>query len=496
MSQSTVVSAPGKVLVAGGYLVLEPAFSGTVVSTSSRFYTVVTPKARKESQKITVRSPQFLEATWTYDVGTGSPLEVTPAAHNTSKNKFVHLALRTVLSLAAGTKAPSHIQELLSTGINITIVGDNDFYSQSAKLASLNLPRTLKSLSQLPPFNPLNVHLADVHKTGLGSSAALITALVSALLLHFGLITETTFADAASADRRFAHNVAQYVHCLAQGKIGSGFDVAAAAFGTHIYTRFDPSVLKDLLSSDTPSSQTLYSVLSPSNPAWDYKVEPFKLPPLTRIMLADVNAGSDTPSLVGKVLSWRKANKETSDKLWETLHQHNRSLATNLQLLTRLSEQDPENYASAVKYLASLQPVQWAANPWQPPEEIPIVEKFYGAHRITQDIRQNMKRMGELAGVPIEPPEQTSLLDKCVTQAGIIGGGVPGAGGYDAIWLLVCNPVDCSPELPPVERVEYLWSKYDELKLSPLSAEESHAGGARKENIDDIPGLKDIIVVV
>ena len=37
-----------------------------------------------------------------------------------------------------------------------------------------------------------------------------------------------------------------------------------------------------------------------------------------------------------------------------------------------------------------------------------------------------MKRMGELAGVPIEPPEQTSLLDRCVTQAGVIGGGVPG----------------------------------------------------------------------
>lgn len=37
-----------------------------------------------------------------------------------------------------------------------------------------------------------------------------------------------------------------------------------------------------------------------------------------------------------------------------------------------------------------------------------------------------MKLMGELSGVPVEPPEQTKLLDACVAQAGVIGGGVPG----------------------------------------------------------------------
>lgn len=54
------------------------------------------------------------------------------------------------------------------------------------------------------------------------------------------------------------------------------------------------------------SVQSLSRTLSPENPAWDYRVAPFKLPPYTRLMLADVDAGSDTPSLVGKVLRWRK----------------------------------------------------------------------------------------------------------------------------------------------------------------------------------------------
>lgn len=47
-------------------------------------------------------------------------------------------------------------------------------------------------------------------------------------------------------------------------------------------------------------------MLAPENSAWNYRTAPFRLPPLTRIMLADVDAGSDTPSFVGKVLAWRR----------------------------------------------------------------------------------------------------------------------------------------------------------------------------------------------
>ena len=64
----TIVSAPGKVLIAGGYLVLDPAYSGVVVSTSSRFYTVVRDAEDVEEGKIRVRSPQFTNATWEYSV--------------------------------------------------------------------------------------------------------------------------------------------------------------------------------------------------------------------------------------------------------------------------------------------------------------------------------------------------------------------------------------------------------------------------------------------
>lgn len=48
--------------------------------------------------------------------------------------------------------------------------------------------------------------------------------------------------------------------------------------------------------------------------------------------------------------------------LWTSLDQLNQSLAQTLLHLSKLHEGDPENYASAVKYISSLQPVQVSSN--------------------------------------------------------------------------------------------------------------------------------------
>lgn len=54
--------------------------------------------------------------------------------------------------------------------------------------------------------------------------------------------------------RTIAHNLAQFVHCLAQGKVGSGFDVSAAVFGSQLYTRFNPVRLQPLMDGDPVSA--------------------------------------------------------------------------------------------------------------------------------------------------------------------------------------------------------------------------------------------------
>jgi len=55
--------------------------------------------------------------------------------------------------------------------------------------------------------------------------------------------------------------------------------------------------------------------------------------------------------------------------------------------------------------------------------------------------------MSDKSGVPIEPPAQTELIDACEKVSGVVGGVVPGAGGFDAITLLIEDKAETVAEL-------------------------------------------------
>ncbi|KAL5524100.1 hypothetical protein ACEPAG_8273 [Sanghuangporus baumii] len=483
-NSATVVSASGKVLLAGGYLVLDQKYSGVVVSTSSKFYTVINPASSGKQSKITVRSPQFKDATWEYRVDIGDDVNVSQP-EGAAKNKFVFIALQLTLRLIGELKGLTHLKTALSTGLDITIVGGNDFYSQRAKLAELGLEPRISSLAQIPPFAYTGVSLSEVHKTGLGSSAALVTSLVGALLLHLQAVPALS-GDAASV--HIVHAASQAAHCIAQGKVGSGFDVAAAVFGSHKYTRFNPAVLSPLMNEGGAGSVPLLPVLGPGNKAWDHKIEPFQLPPYTRLMLADVDAGSDTPSLVGKVLKWHKAAGDEAVAFWDTLALSNEAFAAAILRLSELHATYEELYNKTFARLTNV-----PASQWQSDSDI-VADTLINVHKLAEDIRAKMRAMGTRAGVPIEPPEQTALLDACIAQAGVIAGGVPGAGGYDAVWVLVLDPrTGDVTEESPLNRVERVWASWKGLDVSPLSATESFEKGLRQERVGAVPGLAEAL---
>jgi phosphomevalonate kinase len=81
--QSTSVSAPGKVLLAGGYLVLDREFTGLVFGLDARIHIHIEPlktPSGVEVQEIIVRSPQFRDAFWEYGyrtTGSDGGVEVT-----------------------------------------------------------------------------------------------------------------------------------------------------------------------------------------------------------------------------------------------------------------------------------------------------------------------------------------------------------------------------------------------------------------------------------
>ena len=68
-AMSTAVSAPGKVFLAGGYLVLDRAYTALVFGLSARIHILVKDiesSSGVQLSEIVVQSPQFRDATWTY----------------------------------------------------------------------------------------------------------------------------------------------------------------------------------------------------------------------------------------------------------------------------------------------------------------------------------------------------------------------------------------------------------------------------------------------
>lgn len=110
----------------------------------------------------------------------------------------------------------------------------------------------LAQLQALPPFAPQHCTLSNVHKTGLGSSAAMTTSLTAGVLLHLGIAKgESEDGAMPLASLGLIHNTAQLAHCAAQGKVGSGFDVSSSVWGNQLYRRFDPSLIKDVMREES-----------------------------------------------------------------------------------------------------------------------------------------------------------------------------------------------------------------------------------------------------
>lgn len=322
-----------------------------------------------------------------------------------SRNKFVETALAYALS---------YITSLTSTKIEpalITILADTDYYSHGSSSSSTATTTTSSR------FLDFNVALTSAHKTGLGSSAALVTAFTTAVLTYY--LPSGTLDIASSAGKARLHNLSQAAHCAAQGKVGSGFDVAAAVYGSCVYRRFSPSILEGLGEIGTQSfAGRLRAVVDDtgegegSTKKWDTEIDKSAaiMPKGIRLVMCDVDCGSETVSLVKKVLAWRKEEPEEAALLWATLQKGNEDLARELQRL-------------------ALAPA--------PASRIDKSAGYENLKNVIFTIRSLIREMSAKAGVPIEPKVQTDLLDACSKVQGVVGGVVPGAGGFDAIALLV-----------------------------------------------------------
>nr|AYV97159.1 phosphomevalonate kinase [Haslea ostrearia] len=470
---TTTVSAPGKVLFAGGYLVLESPNIGYVVAADKRFYTEVKNDDNKQSSSgvntVVVDSPQF-HSSWTYEVQTKPDEEhvvsVVPSSENSSVNPFVEKTLRVMSAYILQTGNASSLGSLV-----VKIQADNDFYSVIPHLNGK--ARTTENVDALPRFLkcPLDetTGKAVVNKTGLGSSAALTTSLVGALYEHFVTVPKE------EAERKMEiHNLAQICHCYAQGKVGSGFDVSSAMNGSHLYKRFPKCVLPDLLQELAggdgvkTSTGSLLDVVVKKTWSEDM-AKPLPVPKGLQVLLADVCGGSESPSMARKVLAWKSSQQSEGSSAiphWDDLKEINVKVA---EIMQKLASETIDTTSSSVlsKHPAS----EWKSLPKSSDNDA-ATELLIELYDTFLKARGHLRAMGEAAGVPIEPPEQTKLCDETMKVPGVITALVPGAGGYDAVACLYIDSAETKTAIGE------LWANWNENKqmICPLSVQATHQG--------------------
>lgn len=318
-----------------------------------------------------------------------------------ARNPFVETALSYALSYVCAVKGDATFAPAV-----LTILADDDYYSQT------------DAGKRLGPFTDFGIPLTQVHKTGLGSSAALVSSLVAAVLLHYSPPPLDLASDRVKMQM---HNLAQAAHSAAQGKVGSGFDVASAVYGSCIYRRFSPSVLEAVGELGQPGFvERLHASVEdrPPSPRWDTEIvkSAVAIPPGLRIVMCDVDCGSQTPGMVRQVLAWRTEKADESAKLWASLQAKNEALA---HALVRAADRARDYQDLAPRIL---------------------------------EIRRLVQEESRQTGVPIEPPILTKLLDECTALEGVVGGVTPGAGGYDAVALLIEDKPDVVERLQDLLR--------------------------------------------
>ncbi|MCL5239430.1 MAG: hypothetical protein M1286_03090 [Candidatus Marsarchaeota archaeon] len=263
-----------------------------------------------------------------------------------------------------------------------------------------------------------------IAKAGLGSSAAVTVATISAVLKAFGVGVEENDA---------LHKLSQLAHAVATGKVGSGFDIAAATHGDIIYSRYSPEIVRSF-----PAEYVGEDVRAITERSWDYSIEHLPLPRAFDFLMASFSGNAAITTSMAR--SAGQFKQEQPERYSQAVGEMNKENELSISHLRKISRGDiSEGTLSDFK------------------------EAFDRARLAT-------KRFGEMSGVGIEPDDATSLIEESKKNGAFVAK-LPGAGGYDSIAALVRNHAGTSD----TERLKNFWSSSSSLQLLGVAR---HDGGA------------------
>jgi phosphomevalonate kinase len=410
--------AKGKVLLFGGYLVLRQPNEGLVLAVNPSISCTARlgsfdQNVKSECLGIRWINPRFQNG----ENGDGElylfEIRAKRLLLKDSKGDFVTVVDRkggiggSMLHQWAIFNTFSYIIEALSNHasisikegqlIEITCDSDDEFYSK--------------------------IHCSD-KKTGLGSSASLVVSIVSCLIHYFGSIYGSkpfVFADVASSNselplKRVIHMLSEWIHTSSQGGIGSGFDIAAALYGSICFQRAKPWDKGMLF---TNGDFSIFSCIRNYNMEWDGCIRRFDLPRSWKLVLAElsISHGTKTPGMAKRVMEFFSGHAK-GQEYWNRLVECNVCI---INLFTSIGSISTDSDTLTA-----------------PPLEVSsdMKERLKAACMSYRAVLKDISR--ELEEYPIEPEIISKLLDDTVENVpGIIMAGIPGAGGEDAIYCII-----------------------------------------------------------
>lgn len=234
-----------------------------------------------------------------------------------------------------------------------------------------------------------------IAKSGLGSSAAVTVAAIAAILKAYEL-------DKSENDA--LHKLAQLAHSIATGKVGSGFDIAAAAHGTILYSRYSPDIVKGF-----PANYSNKDLLEIVEKKWDYEIEKFNMPDIFTLVFANfIDEGMITTAAIGSVSKFKEKNPDKYGELMKKINEEN------------------EKAIVALRSLDYREDVEKNVNQFR--------DAFNKGRILT-------KQLGVLSQVSIEDDDLTRLIEESVLNGACVAK-LPGAGGRDSIAALCLDRDD------------------------------------------------------
>lgn len=531
-------AAPGKILVVGGYAILfDPIQRGFAVASQARIYSKCEIEFESISEDdnlspletigflVHIIPEQFKKDSSTYQVTYSLSdgvvkVELLPNGDDNQKiNPQLRSAIASAISFCFGSH--SHMNSIKIGSITIRVLAHNDFYSQSSHIIAKRVPQRKQSvvaalndiLTNKNTFESLdgdneNSSVLDIPKTGLGSSSAVSTSVISSILYAWYKMMKSINKSKFNLSdgqlfKIIVHRLSSISHFLAQGKLGSGFDVSVAVYGTQIFSPIKNSeLLKEKINSiikldiadtknDTKNKivnvdsiklfKLVYEDLLELNQTnvnnvkvssvFDIKVETSTFfnrgfPPGIKLILFDVSVGSSTPHMVKNVLEVLQKikgktnidvegiNKEILN-VWLDLTSANEDTIYYLSKISQLSVSHPKEYLLVLKRLAGTNIYHHysnhnsndSINSLNSPVDISIIEQdistsFLNLKESFENVLSSFKILSRLSGTEIVPTEIFALLNLIkLNSNGVLSTGVPGAGGYDAFFVLFLDPL-------------------------------------------------------